>query len=34
MAKEPQSRYADAAEMAEDLQCFLDSRPIRARNRG
>ena len=34
MAKEPQDRYADAAELAEDLQCFLDSRPIRAKKPG
>ncbi len=34
MAKEPQSRYADAADLAEDLQCFLDSRPIRAKKPG
>nr|MCU0875543.1 serine/threonine protein kinase [Pirellulaceae bacterium] len=34
MAKEPQDRYADAAELAEDLQRFLDSRPIRAKKPG
>lgn len=34
MAKEPQERYADAMEMAEDLQRFLDSRPIRAKKPG
>lgn len=34
MAKEPQDRYADTAELAEDLQRFLDSRPIRAKKPG
>ncbi len=31
MAKEPQRRYASAAEMAEDLRRFLDGRPVMAR---
>ncbi len=31
MAKEPSRRYATAGLMAEDLRCFLDGRPIRAR---
>ena len=34
MAKEPPDRYTDAAELAEDLQRFLDSRPIRAKKPG
>jgi serine/threonine protein kinase/WD40 repeat protein len=29
--KEPQRRYATAAALADDLRCFLDSRPILAR---
>jgi len=31
ITREPQDRYATAGEMADDLRCFLDSRPIRAR---
>jgi eukaryotic-like serine/threonine-protein kinase len=31
MAKEPSMRYASAREMADDLRCFLDDRPIHAR---
>src|SRR5262249_30357329 len=31
LAKEPERRYATAAEFAEDLRLFLDQRPIRAR---
>lgn len=31
LAKEPQDRYASAADLAGDLRCFLDSRPIRAK---
>jgi len=31
LAKEPQDRYASAADLAADLSCFLDSRPIRAK---
>jgi serine/threonine protein kinase/Tfp pilus assembly protein PilF len=31
MAKEPTARYATAQELADDLRCFLDDRPIRAR---
>lgn len=31
MAREPEARYASAEEMAEDLQCFVEDRPIRAR---
>src|SRR5262249_19128296 len=31
MQKEPGHRYASAAEMANDLDCFLEDRPIRAR---
>jgi len=31
MAKEPRGRYASAAAFADDLQRFLDDRPIRAR---
>jgi predicted Ser/Thr protein kinase len=31
LAKEPERRYASAAEFAEDLRLFLDHRPIRAR---
>jgi serine/threonine protein kinase len=30
MAREPQRRYHTAQELAEDLQCFLEHRPIRA----
>jgi WD40 repeat protein len=32
LAKEPGWRYATAAGLADDLQCFLDRRPIRARH--
>jgi WD40 repeat protein/serine/threonine protein kinase len=31
MAKEPAERYASAAELAGDLRCYLEDRPIRAR---
>lgn len=31
MAKEPESRYQSATELAEDLTCFLNHKPIRAR---
>jgi tetratricopeptide (TPR) repeat protein/tRNA A-37 threonylcarbamoyl transferase component Bud32 len=31
--KDPGNRYASAEAMAEDLQCFVDDRPIRARRR-
>ena len=31
LAKEPACRYATAAEVAEDVECFLHQRPIRAR---
>jgi hypothetical protein len=31
LAKEPESRYATAREMADDLRSFLDSRPISAK---
>jgi hypothetical protein len=31
VAKEPGDRYATAQEFADDLQCFVDDRPIRAR---
>ena len=31
MARDPAARYAGAADMAEDLQRFLDNRPIKAR---
>lgn len=34
MRKEPRDRYLSAADLAEDLQRFLDSRPIRAKNPG
>ncbi|MEZ6116314.1 MAG: serine/threonine-protein kinase [Pirellulaceae bacterium] len=33
-AKDPHERYSSAREMADDLQCFLDRRPVRARNAG
>ena len=31
LAKEPKGRYSTIAEMADDLRCFLDGRPIRAK---
>jgi serine/threonine protein kinase/Tfp pilus assembly protein PilF len=31
MAKEPAERYATARDLADDLRCFLEDRPIRAR---
>lgn len=31
MAREPRHRYQDAGQMAADLKCFLEDRPIRAR---
>jgi serine/threonine protein kinase len=31
MEKNPQDRYATAKEMADDLRCFLEDKPIRAR---
>ncbi len=31
IARDPGHRYQSAGELAEDLQCFLDDRPIRAR---
>lgn len=31
LQKEPSRRYASAAELAEELQCYLDGRPIKAR---
>ena len=31
IAREPGHRYATAEALAEDLRCFLDDRPIRAR---
>jgi serine/threonine protein kinase len=31
IAREPSRRYSTAGELAEDLRCFLDDRPIRAR---
>jgi len=31
LGKEPQDRYASAADLAADLSCFLDSRPIHAK---
>jgi tetratricopeptide (TPR) repeat protein len=31
LAREPHARYASAGELAEDLQAFLDDRPIKAR---
>ena len=34
MAKEPESRYATARELADDLRRFLDDRPISARRPG
>lgn len=34
IAKEPQRRYQNAAELADDLRRFLDDRPVRARRAG
>jgi serine/threonine protein kinase/WD40 repeat protein len=34
MAKEPERRYQTAEELAEDLRCFLDGEPIKARQVG
>jgi eukaryotic-like serine/threonine-protein kinase len=34
IAKEPERRYQTAQEMAEDLRCFLDGEPIKARRVG
>ncbi|MGO9114065.1 MAG: protein kinase domain-containing protein [Thermoguttaceae bacterium] len=31
MAREPHDRYATAGELAQDLECFLEDRPIQAR---
>jgi serine/threonine protein kinase len=31
MAKEPEDRYATAQELADDLRCFLEDKPIRAK---
>jgi serine/threonine protein kinase len=31
MAKEPEGRYGRAQDLADDLRCFLENRPIRAR---
>src|SRR5262249_3698434 len=31
MAKDPAGRYGSARELAEDLRCFLENRPVRAR---
>jgi eukaryotic-like serine/threonine-protein kinase len=31
MAREPRDRYATAGDLARDLECFLEDRPIRAR---
>ncbi len=34
LQKEPRARYARAADLADDLECWLESRPIRARPAG
>ncbi len=34
IAKDPQERYASAGELAEDLHCFLELKPIRAKRPG
>ena len=34
LEKQPERRYATAAAMAEDLQCWLEGRPIKARQTG
>ena len=34
MAREPRDRYATAGDLADDLQCFLDGQPVRARPAG
>jgi hypothetical protein len=34
MAKEPSDRYASAQDLADDLQCYLEHRPIQARPLG
>lgn len=34
LEKRPAQRYASCAELADDLQCFLEGKPIRARTQG
>ena len=34
IAREPEQRYVSAGELADDLRCFLEDRPIRARRAG
>ncbi|WP_254506743.1 WD40 repeat domain-containing serine/threonine protein kinase [Anatilimnocola floriformis] len=34
LEKRPPNRYASAQELADDLQCFLEGKPIRARTQG